>query len=183
MIEFTCPSCRAVLRVADDRAGTETPCPTCKKVALVPLSPAAASAPAPQKANALGITSLVLAIASVALAPVSIAAWPVVIVTALLALVGLVVGIIAVATAAKRNRGKAAGVAGLVISALSLVLHVVALPVLIWFMRDMSSWVDGAYQEIRDGNGPSPANPRLGPLRLAGACLIRTVTRGLAGLF
>ena len=74
---------------------------------------------------------------------------------------------------------------GLIVSIVGVLLGLlIGLSVFIWFMRDISGWVDESYREIRDGNGPTPSELRLplswrvpappAAVRLVGVAIRRT---------
>lgn len=44
-IEFTCPNCSAVLRVADENAGMSAKCPTCESISTIPAASPSADPP------------------------------------------------------------------------------------------------------------------------------------------
>jgi hypothetical protein len=70
------------------------------------------------------------------------------------AIVGLVLSIIGVARARAVGKGKGMAVAGIVLSAVGLLLPILGAAV-IWFWRDISGWVGKSYSDIK---GSDPAD-------------------------
>ena len=159
MIRFTCDQCGAAFEVADEMAGKQGKCTQCGAVLSIPAAeippaptpspaplprpgsrqaappspPAAVRAPAAGAAVAadaptggaggMAITALVLGILGLLLAAVCVGVLP--------ALVGLILGIVALVKAGKVGRPKGVAITGTALSGAALAISVVIAPIMV----------------------------------------------------
>lgn len=162
MLEVTCPSCGEHMEVPDGDAGRETRCPTCGAaiqvprtgsqhvdVVRVPRAPRAPESPrtvrpaqtvevhvvGPRPFSGLGVASILLGASSLAVGTAALLIFCVGLFSLLLGLTGLVLGICGIVSARKREIGQGIPIAGTVICAVALVLHILfVVAVGTWFI-------------------------------------------------
>lgn len=136
-IQFICPKCNQTVTVTEQHAGGQVFCPTCRAELTVPgtavgsLMPMGQSA-APQRAPSVGGTATLApgakrSAAAVASLILSILSWLLCCIGPLLALPGLILGLVGRAKVKRSQgalKGRGAATAGMIISLLHLLLIV-----------------------------------------------------------